>query len=197
MEYIYDVLLNFQDEYYDFYEWQAQDKTKNIKRILMYIVNNKTYLSLKYNNVTINVNTLPQKNKMFLITNGMEVMGIIINDQGKVIKKSSLLIDEAAEIINNLKKTKPTKIEFTKVIKKAINFESRIQRERKKYINNFLLNIDKEKDIYLLKYLYHEINNKEEENIEKIYSDLMELKKNNIDVIYNCVINKIKYKKTN
>ena len=34
MEYIYDIVLNFQDNYYDFYEWQKKDKIIPIKVII-------------------------------------------------------------------------------------------------------------------------------------------------------------------
>ena len=33
MEYIYDIVLNFNDCYYEFYEWKSTDKIINIKRI--------------------------------------------------------------------------------------------------------------------------------------------------------------------
>ena len=197
MDYIYDIVLNFQDEYYDFYEWKQEDKTKNIKKILLYIINNKSYLTLKYNDVIIDRKSLPKKDKIFLITNGMEAMGILINEEGKVIKKSGLLIDELTDITNNIKKQKKVKIFFKEVIKKKISYESRVSKERKKYINNFLSNIDKEKDKYLLKYLYHEIYNKEEENINKIYNELYELKNTNTFILYNSIKEKINYKKTN
>jgi len=48
MEFIYDILLNFQEEYCDFYEWQINDKVLNIKKIPLYKIGNKDYLILKY-----------------------------------------------------------------------------------------------------------------------------------------------------
>ena len=56
MDYIYDIVLNFQNKYYDFYEWKKTDKLINIKKILVYKVNNKDYLDLKYNDVIIDKN---------------------------------------------------------------------------------------------------------------------------------------------
>ncbi len=32
MEYVYDIVLNFRDKYYDFYEWNKKDKIINIKK---------------------------------------------------------------------------------------------------------------------------------------------------------------------
>ena len=31
MEYIYDIVLNFNDCYYEFYEWNNKDKIINVK----------------------------------------------------------------------------------------------------------------------------------------------------------------------
>ena len=33
MEYVYDIVLNFREEYYDFYEWHPTDRIINIKRV--------------------------------------------------------------------------------------------------------------------------------------------------------------------
>ena len=33
MEYIYDIVLNFNDCYYEFYEWNSKDKIINVKKI--------------------------------------------------------------------------------------------------------------------------------------------------------------------
>ena len=30
MDYIYDIVLNFNDDYYEFYEWKQEDKIINI-----------------------------------------------------------------------------------------------------------------------------------------------------------------------
>ena len=70
MDYIYDIVLNFQNNYYEFYEWKPTDKIINVKKILVYKVNNQNYLNLKYNDVILDNNILPKQTKMFLITNG-------------------------------------------------------------------------------------------------------------------------------
>ena len=31
MDYIYDIVLNFQKDYHDFYEWKSTDKIINVK----------------------------------------------------------------------------------------------------------------------------------------------------------------------
>ena len=63
MDYIYDIVLNFQNNYYDFYEWKSSDKVINVKKILVYKINNQDYLNLKYNDVILDTKLLPQKIK--------------------------------------------------------------------------------------------------------------------------------------
>ena len=53
MNYIYDIVLNFQDNYYQFFEWSRTDKIKNISKISIYHVTDQDLLNLKYNQVII------------------------------------------------------------------------------------------------------------------------------------------------
>ena len=101
MDYIYDIVLNFQNYYYDFFEWKSSDKVINVKKILVYKTNSEDYLNLKYNEVILDTKDLPKQTKMFLVTNGSEVMGILLDNKGKIIKKSSLLFDEADEVLED------------------------------------------------------------------------------------------------
>lgn len=187
MEYIYDIVLNLQEEYYDFYEWQKKDKIINIKKIPIYKVSNKDYLNIKNNNVTIDKDTLPKSNKLFLLTSGVEVMGILINNNGKIIKKSSLIFEESDDILEDKDEIKQINIKY--LINKQLkqNFISRLSKEKIKYINKYLKNIDKQKDEYLLKYIYYEIYNIEENNLDTIYNELLKLSKNDINKIYNSI----------
>ena len=186
MEYIYDIVLNFQDNYYDFYEWQKKDKIINIKKIPIYKINNKDYLNIKNNKVTINKESLPKTNNMFLLTSGIEIIAILINNKGKILKKSSLIFEESDDILEDKDKIKAINIKYKIDKKNPTNINSRIEQEKIKFINKFFKNIDKRKDEYLLKYLYYEIYNKEED-IDIIYNILLDLSKNDINKIYNSI----------
>ena len=48
MNYIYDIVLNFQENYYQFFEWSRKDKIKNISKIPVYRVTDEDLLKLKY-----------------------------------------------------------------------------------------------------------------------------------------------------
>ena len=187
MDYIYDIVLNFQNNYYDFYEWKSTDKIINIKKILVYTVNDQEYLNLKYNEITLDKKQLPNKTKMFLVTNGIEVMGILLDNDGKITKRSSLLFDEADEVLGEKETIKALPIKYKKNISKPHLSSSRLNTEKRKFLEKYLSNLDINKDKYLLKYIYHEIYNKEESNINKIYQELKELINTNINEVYNSI----------
>lgn len=187
MDYIYDVVLNFYETYYDFYEWKKEDKIINIKRIPIYKVSNKDYINIKNHNTTIKRETLPKQNKMFLITSGIEVLGLIIDNSGKVIKKSSLLLEEADDILEDKDEIKYINIKYNIDKINPQIYESRVTKEKNKYINDYLNSINKEEDKYILKYLYYDIYNIDEENIDKIYNQLIELSKINLNKLYHSI----------
>ncbi len=190
MDYIYDIILNFQPVYYDFYEWNSKDRIINIKRVPIYKIKHKDYLNIKYHNTIIDKKLLPNQNKIFLLTSGLEVMGILTDDKGKVIKKSSLLFEEADDILEDHDEIKRIDIKYQITKKNNINLASRIKKEKANYISHYLKKLDKQKDEYLMKYLYFEIFNIEEDNIDIIYNKLFELSKKDIDKTYEC-INKV------
>ena len=187
MDYIYDIVLNFQNNYYDFYEWKPTDKVINIKKILVYTTNNQDYLNLKYNDIMLDNKELPKQTKMFLITNGLEVMGLLLDKDGNIIKRSSLLFDESEEVLEEKDKIKVLPLKYKKNIKKPKISLSRINLEKRKYVEKYFANIDLKKDEYLLKYIYYDIYNKEENNINKVYKELQELMNNDILKIYNSI----------
>lgn len=187
MDYIYDIVLNFNDEYYEFYEWKKEDKIINIKKIPIYKISTKKYLDIKNNQVTIDMSSLPNINKMLLLTNGIEIIGLLLNKQGKVIKKSSLIFEESDDILEDKELIKNIDIKYNIDKYKKNNLIGRIVREKEKYINNYLNKIDKLNDEYLLKYLYYDIYNVEENDLDKIYNNLSSLAKKDINKIYECI----------
>ena len=187
MDYIYDIVLNFQNNYYDFYEWYSTDKVINIKKILVYKVNNQDYLNLKYNDVILDKKIFHKQINMFLVTNGIEVMGILLDNDGKITKRSSLMFDEADEVLEEKETIKELKIKYKKNIYKQHISYSRITTEKINFLEKYFNNIDKYKDEYLLKYIYHEIYNIEEQNVNEIYTKLKNLIITDLNTIYNAV----------
>jgi len=187
MDYIYDIILNFQNNYYDFYEWKPKDKLINIKKILAFKISNEDYLNLKYNDVVIDNQTLPKYTKMILVTNGEEVMGILLDQTGKVIKRSSLLFEEADEVLEEISILKSLKINYIKNNYKNHIISNRVEEEKIKFLEDFFSEVNQVKDEYLLKYIYYDIYSKEEPNTNIIYKQLKSLINTNINKIYNSI----------
>jgi hypothetical protein len=54
MKYIYDILLNFNEELYDYYEWKETDYIEYIKKIPIVRLSKKDYKKFKDYKIAIN-----------------------------------------------------------------------------------------------------------------------------------------------
>jgi hypothetical protein len=184
MDYVYDIVLNFQNNYYEFYEWKSSDKIINVKKVPIYKISTKDYLNIKEHSITIDKISLPKQSKLFLVTNGFEIMGLLINNKGQIIKKSSLIFEESDDILSDIEDIKSINIKYQIDNFHKQQLMSRANEEKMQYIDNCLKNIDKQKDEYFLKYLYYDIYDTKEDDIDKIYQDLIKLANNDIPKMY-------------
>ena len=184
MDYVYDIVLNFQNNYYEFYEWKSSDKIINVKKAPIYKISTKDYLNIKEHSITIDKISLPKQSKLFLVTNGSEIMGLLINNKGQIIKKSSLIFEESDDILSDIEDIKSINIKYQIDNFHKQQLMSRANEEKMQYIDNCLKNIDKQKDEYFLKYLYYDIYDAKEDDIDKIYQDLIKLANNDIPKMY-------------
>ena len=180
MNYIYDIILNFNEEFYDFYEWKSNDNVINVRKIPVLKVDENTYISLRNNKVQVSMETIDSLKKNFslynekiegniicLITNGMSAFGVMFNNNGYLIKRSSMLFDEEEEVIDESENIKEVKIDFIKNEKQKSNNISRIVKEKQKFIKDYISSLD---DELTLKYIYYDYFEKEEDknNIKEI-----------------------------
>lgn len=178
MNYIYDITLNFNLEYYDFYEWDSSDDITLIKKIPIFYVDNDTYLDIYSNIVSFDLcfikeienkteyyfNNTVQKMTSFLLTDSENVMAIKIDEK---ILYSSLQINDELDILEDIKMD-IKKIDY-KVIKKRKNYlKTRNEVKQIGKVKKIIDNLLKEKDKEKIKYLYYECFNKKEDNIDVI-----------------------------
>ena len=199
MNYIYDIVLNFQSNYYNFFEWNRTDKIKNIYKISIYHIKDKDLLNLKYNKIKVSENLInkikednPKHKKILcLVSNTKTSIGLLFNESGTLLKRSSLLFEEETEV-NLIAKTLPiTNIEYIKNIETKENNTLRIEKEKKDSLKKYIKEL---KDKSTLKYLYYEYFNKECNNITTIKTNLLKeldtewnLKKNNLYQIISLI----------
>lgn len=194
MNYIYDIVLNFNKDYFCFYEWNKKDNIVNVKKIPLFVVDNNTFNMLKYDNVIVDSNFIElikdktytySKNKIgcaCLISNVKEVIGVLFDNNGNLIKRSSLLIDEEEEVLDEIVNDDIYNINIIsskRVKKEDIN---RVEREKKIFLNKY---IKKENNVTNLKYLYYDFFEKEEEDISLIKKMLLD----NINGIWSNKLN--------
>jgi len=186
MNYIYDVILNFNNEYLDFFEWNKNDNIINVRKIPVFKIEDQDYLNFKTsvivvdsvflnkisNQTTYYTNSLSSK-FLCLVTNQKEVMAIMLDKNGKIKMRSGLLFDEAEEVIEISHEIDTTKIKYEVLeTKKKEEFLSRSQKEKRSFILNKLKKLEDKNDILALRYLYFDYFETEENNEVKILDSL-------------------------
>lgn len=201
MNYIYDIVLNFNKDYYSFYEWNKKDNIINIKKIPLFTVNNNCFNIMKFDNVSVSsdfINIIKDKTYTYtrskfgpsiLISNEKEVMAIMFNERGNLIKRSSLTLDEEEEVLEEIDDNEVYDIPIIKHSKIKNDNTTRSIKEKK----NFLLRyINNEKNDINLKYLYYDYFEKDEDNINIIKNTLIKEIKNNWNKKFNSFYTTVK-----
>lgn len=203
MNYIYDIVLNFQDNYYNFFEWRRDDKIKNIPKIPLYRVSDGDMMILKNNKVRVSqdfIERVKSDNKRYkkiicLVSNGKIAIGLLFDDGGKLLKRSSLIFEEEDEVIDNIRNLEVTSITYVENEKVEFQDKLRVEKEKKDILITYIKNMD---DLWTLKYLYYEYYEVENDDIGLIKESLLgelekdwDVKQNNL---YNVVDMLIKVK---
>ena len=178
MNYIYDIYINLLENYYDSYEWEKTDKIIHLKKIPIIKINKKDYQKLLTNKFKIDKELYKKikyktklwdnkNNTLLLITNGLDIFIIKLNNEGMSTLISSLPIDEELNIINIIKKIETKKINYKLIQRKKIFFKTRNELE---ITNKILSNIKKLspiKDINKINYIYYDCFTKTEKKKKK------------------------------
>ena len=192
MTYIYDILLNFNEKFYEFYEWEKNDKIYHVKKIPILKVETKVIEDILLKKIQIKNNITKFKTELFgnkknkylnscLLTDGYKVIGIQINDNNEIEKLSDLLLDEAMDAISISSRLNITSFEYNIIGNKNNNyFLTRKELEIKTFLESELKKIYKNKEYDKLEYLYFEYFNKCNNNVNNLYKELKNTLKNNI-----------------
>lgn len=198
MNYIYDVVLNFQDELIEFYEWSSEDTIDHIKRIPIFRVTSQNLNDLVNKNIKINndfIQKIKNKTKCYRKTNDLKysalftdlnrVVGIEFTSEGNNICRSSLLLDEEETIILECRFDLVEKIYYQVNSKVNINFLTRQENKKRNYILKELEKVYETNNIDKLNYLYKEFFNDISLSFESKYLKLHKLIKDNYESKYN------------
>ena len=182
MNYIYDIVINLNQQYYDFFEWNQNDVVYHIRKIPIFKIESQDFLNLVSKNFSINhkfIDMIKNKTDVFanlndnlkyccLFTDGNDVVAVSFDSEGHSTLKSDLLIDEALDISEISLHIKNTNIDYRVIddLKKPMFLTRDTVKMRHKILKK-IENINNENDS-ILKYLYYECFNEEESNRNKI-----------------------------
>ena len=195
MNYVYNIYLNFNKDYFDFYEWSDEDNILQINKIPIIKIDTSKYLEIISNNIKIDDNLFNEIYNKTEITNNKNSTCIIVTDTRNVValkfnnNKESIMIssfelENEYQILNKIKKLKTYNIEYKILNKRKYIFETREEYNKNKYLLN---NINK-LSYDTLKYIYYECFNKENNNYNIMLNELKDKILNN-DLICNKIYN--------
>lgn len=178
MNYIYDVLLNFDDTIQDHYEWNLNDNIYHIKKIPIFKVKECILDDIYNYNIVISndfLNKIRNKTEIYLnkiskpieyaciMCNDEKVIALKLDNKGKIIKYSKMLISEELETIENGDILSYTNIEYEKISKKnKRQLKTKLEIKKTEYLKSKIKNSSEEEINYLYYDLYNEKpNNKE------------------------------------
>lgn len=186
MVYIYDIVLNFNDELLEFFEWEDNDDIKYIKRLPLIRVEDSLIKDVLENDILFDDLLLDQikgktiyydsKNENYpvvVLSNQDIAIAVLINNNG--YKYSRLLLAEEYEVLNIVSKLSTTKVDYSIIGKKNIN--NNLTREERKIRGILLKEIDylyNSNKLDKLNYYYYEYFNEINNNKEEVYKRLKE-----------------------
>lgn len=205
MNYYYDIILNWGIDYeYAFYEWYPEDSLELAKKIPLFRVNHRDFVEMYSNDFLVErefLDTLLDKtiisgkkmvNKIkyaCLITDAKNIFAVEFNQNGEVLARSNILLDDDLNVIDFSYSLKEKEIPYQIKGKRIIKRSLRNEEEARKVINLELDSLKKDNNLAKLKYLYFEYKGIEENDLNKIYQEI----KKDVESSFNENILKLYY----
>lgn len=186
MNYIYDIFINPNDKYYDFFEWDRNDEIYHIKKMPILKIKTEDFINILANKIKLDnsfIEKINKKTEVFnsrkfdfsnsvLFTDTHDVLVVIFDKLGNTLYKSDLSIEEALDVLEISLHIRENNINY-KIIKNENN-NNFLTRNTLKTQNELLKKINSisNEEIDKLKYLYYECFNEEEFDYKKIVNKI-------------------------
>lgn len=188
MNYVYDILSNFNQELYDFYDWDKNDNFTHLRKVPSFRVSKEVLVDLMFKKVKIKGNLLKLiKDKTqvftkegvdvieycFIVSDSVNSLGVILDEDGVIYKKSKFLVSEELEINKCLKTSKIYNVEYNLLSSKT--HYSNMTRNEEKVTNLILSELELIMDSTdKIDYLYYEWfnTNKGKNKYKKLVSSI-------------------------
>lgn len=135
MQYYYDVLGNFSEYILKFYEWESDDDIVNIKKIPFIKISKEDMRVLLSYGVILEMESIVRNSKdktnYLLFSTGCDALMVELNQDGKIIYYSSLLIEDELEVNELAHNMNTIKLKF-KVLDKIKSLSDYRQGEKAK-----------------------------------------------------------------
>ncbi len=183
MNYIYDIILNFNEQIYDFYEWNKSDNLTHIRKIPLIRINSKDLYNIENNNIRFNeelFNKISNKTEIFsgrtvknidacLFSDGTSVLALKFKNNKYYYSK--LILEEEMEVTEVLTRMKESVINYEIISKKTKSLKTRKELEIENYVKKELNILEKNHEDEKLKYLFFECFGKKEYDVKKLYNE--------------------------
>ncbi len=174
MIYTYDILLNWtkDDRLKEFFEWNLEDDLEHIKKMPIIRIResmlkdlltskikmSKEFLSkIKYKTESYFHNDIDVIDYAVIVTTLKKSLALELDNEGNVIYKSNLLLDEEEEVLEIGEELMIMDIDYKVVSKNnKISYLTRKEEEEKKFLTKEIKKIKTNKEESKLNYLYKE-----------------------------------------
>lgn len=192
MNYYYDVLLNYQDKYFMFYEWDELDVIEFVKKIPLFHVDSKVVIDMISKIFKIEDSFLKQienktklkQNKYLkyncIVSDGKNSLALEFNEDGEVINKSSLMVEDELNINEFIYSIKESKINYEIIKNDIFTKEIRQEIKIKKILKLEIESMYEKKEYSKLKFIYLEWFNEILDNIDTMYNNMLNSIKNKL-----------------
>lgn len=203
MNYIYDILVNFNNDLYDFYEWNTDDNVTHVRKMPLFRVSTSQLEQIKNFNVKFSsefLKKIENRTEKFtsrdvekigfaaLFSDTNEVIALKLNESGNNIGISKLLIDESEDVLEVVLRCNEINLDLENLKPKKINnFKTRTQIEQINYLNKSLNKLIKNKEVEKLRYLYFDCFNEKQSSLEIIVENLKNAinEEQNLEIMYD------------
>lgn len=182
MNYIYDIILNFNENIYDFYEWNKNDVITHIRKIPVFKISSIDLYNIENNSVVIDLSFfehIKNKTEIFagrniknidyacLLCDGVNVLAIKLEHNNYYFSK--LTLEEELEVTESLSRVKEVEINYQIKNKRNQQFLTRKEIEMGLFVKKELKKLEHNNEEEKLKYLYFECFGKKEFNMKDLY----------------------------
>lgn len=183
MNFYYDIVVNFQENNYMFYEWAESDVLEYIKRVPIFQVTTKVLRDLINNNIEVDkefLDSIYNKTKLkkgfleyvslFVSKNGAIVLEFA--SDGKVIARSGLQVNDECNVMEVIYTLPIFRLEYKVLNRLELNKDLRLESTIKDFINLEINTLYKNKEWKKIVFLYNEWFLKSDPNVGEMVQEM-------------------------